>query len=155
MLYKLAMYAKGGHFKAHADTTHGDAHHGTLLVGLGGDYEGGALVLHRYSADLEPIKSRIDPGEWVAFYTDVEHEVEPVTKGWRATVQFDIFLEDAEPVRKHTVACVPANLEPKPTTNEPEEKTSGGGSIGEDDTASVDSLLDQEPTRWQDLGAYD
>jgi len=44
-LYKLAVYGKDGHFDWHRDTTHGDDHHATVLVGLNTEWKGGNLGL--------------------------------------------------------------------------------------------------------------
>ncbi|KZV98858.1 hypothetical protein EXIGLDRAFT_274499 [Exidia glandulosa HHB12029] len=94
--YKLALYESGGHFEFHRDSTHADSHHGTLLVACGVKdsqtyYDGGHLIL---SADGAEDVFELGPGDAVAFYTDVQHAVSPVTRGTRITLQFDIFLED-------------------------------------------------------------
>ncbi|KAG1876414.1 hypothetical protein DFJ58DRAFT_740692 [Suillus subalutaceus] len=68
-LYKLAIYGEGGHFDWHRDSTHSDAHHGTVLVGV------------ETIVNMHPTKSvdKLRPVV-VAFYTDTEHKVMPVTK---------------------------------------------------------------------------
>ncbi|KAG2339363.1 hypothetical protein BDR05DRAFT_939173, partial [Suillus weaverae] len=78
-LYKLATYGEGGHFDWHRDSTHSDAHHGTVLVALNTEWEGGELMLRHQG--LRPVV--------VAFYTDTEHKVMPVTKGTRLVLQYD------------------------------------------------------------------
>lgn len=109
VFYKLAMYEQDGHFARHRDSTHGDAHHGTLLIGCAASdeslqYQGGKFTLH--FGDGSAKQYEIHPATWVAFYTDVEHSVAPVTSGVRLTLQFDVFLEDETHIRPHTVACV-------------------------------------------------
>ncbi|KAG2073387.1 hypothetical protein BDR04DRAFT_956340, partial [Suillus decipiens] len=82
-LYKLAIYGEGGHFDWHRDSTHNDAHHGTVLVALNTEWEGGELMLRHQEVEttLWPVV--------VAFYTDTEHKVMPVTKGTRLVLQYD------------------------------------------------------------------
>ena len=97
-LYKLAVYEPGGHFDWHMDSTHSDTHNATLLVALNTFWKGGDLVLRRNDIethiDLQP---ELRAAHWkkpilqaVAFYTDTEHRVEPVTEGVRIVLQYDV-----------------------------------------------------------------
>ncbi|KAG1735486.1 hypothetical protein EDD22DRAFT_787695, partial [Suillus occidentalis] len=99
-LYKLAIYGEGGHFDWHRDSTHSDAHHGTVLVALNTDWEGGDLMLRHQGVEtvvnMHPTIShskksgdQLQPVV-VAFYTDTEHKVMPVTKGTRLVLQYDV-----------------------------------------------------------------
>ncbi|PBK96090.1 hypothetical protein ARMGADRAFT_882314, partial [Armillaria gallica] len=101
-LYKLALYDKGGHFDWHRDSTHGDDHHGTVLVALSTARKGGPLRLRHGGevtvVDLQPKVKEADGKpqpkihlKAVAFYTDVEHKVEPITEGVRIVLQYDVF----------------------------------------------------------------
>ncbi|KZV86616.1 hypothetical protein EXIGLDRAFT_724554 [Exidia glandulosa HHB12029] len=109
VFYKLALYEAGGHFSAHRDSTHDDSHHGTLLIGCkarGEDpYQGGDFLVTTSNGEMP---FRIDEKGWVAFYTDCEHTVKPVTSGTRMSLQFDVYLESDAVARPHTVSCVPA-----------------------------------------------
>ncbi|THV06398.1 hypothetical protein K435DRAFT_960626 [Dendrothele bispora CBS 962.96] len=112
-LYKLAVYEEGGHFDWHMDTTHGDDHHATALLFLGSDWEGGDLKLKHGGyefAQREWIQKEeeeefvtedgnVMPVHLIGFYTDVEHKVEPVTKGTRIVLQFDVRV-DSDPGSK-------------------------------------------------------
>ncbi|KAG1738780.1 hypothetical protein EDB19DRAFT_1982378, partial [Suillus lakei] len=98
-LYKLAIYGEGGHFDWHRDSTHSDAHHGTVLVALNTEWEGGELMLRHQgvetSVNIHPTKYSTKSGDElrpvvVAFYTDTEHKVMPVTKGSRLVLQYDV-----------------------------------------------------------------
>ncbi|KAK7468378.1 hypothetical protein VKT23_002894 [Stygiomarasmius scandens] len=116
-LYKLVVYEEGGHFDWHMDSTHGDDHHATALLFLGSEWEGGDLKLRHggcefsqndeirgqkqkdeeHVQNLSEDEKDIYMGELhdagvhlIAFYTDVEHMVEPVTKGTRIVLQFDV-----------------------------------------------------------------
>ena len=97
-LYKLAVYEPDGHFDWHMDSTHSDTHNATLLVALNTSWKGGDLVLRRNDIethfDLQPEPPDGDSKEptlkAVAFYTDTEHRVEPVTEGVRIVLQYDV-----------------------------------------------------------------
>ncbi|PBK65201.1 hypothetical protein ARMSODRAFT_447578 [Armillaria solidipes] len=101
-LHKLAMYDKGGHFDWHRDSTHGKNHHATVLVALNTSWSGGAFHLrhdgNEMAVDMHPkITGAEEPRPYinlkaVAFYTDVEHKVEPVTSGARLVLQYDVFV---------------------------------------------------------------
>jgi hypothetical protein len=110
-LYKLTMYGKEGHFDWHRDTTHGDDHHATVLVALNTEWKGGELKL-RYEGntvdvDMHPLWKKdayeekhfgtvefIPYFKVVAFYTDIEHKVDPVTEGSRIVLQYDIKVQN-------------------------------------------------------------
>jgi hypothetical protein len=94
-LYKLAIYGEEGHFDWHRDSTHSDAHHGTLLFALNTEWEGGDFMLRhggvKMKVDMNPVSDDFEPAlAIVAFYTDMEHKVMPVTKGVRFVLQYDI-----------------------------------------------------------------
>ena len=92
-LYKLAIYEKDGFFAEHSDTLHGDNHIGTLLICLPVQHEGGAFILSDDGNELRlPFDEMVKDGKvpWVAFYTDVKHQVEVVKSGMRMTLQFDL-----------------------------------------------------------------
>ena len=110
--YKLQAYATGGHFQAHTDTLHDPHHIGTLLLRLPLFHKGGALEISgsedlkitwkvddRYwDYDSQKVLPGPNPHEvaWIAFYTDLPHQVLPVTEGHRVVVQFEIYLHDQE-----------------------------------------------------------
>lgn len=103
-LYKLAIYGEGGHFDWHRDSTHSDAHHGTVLCALNTEWEGGDLLLRHggveTSIDMHPapLHGCKDPQPViVAFYTDTEHKVMPVTKGVRLVLQYDVEVIGEKP----------------------------------------------------------
>ncbi|THV06343.1 hypothetical protein K435DRAFT_834280 [Dendrothele bispora CBS 962.96] len=115
-LYKLAVYEEGGHFDWHMDTTHEDDHHATVLLFLGPEWEGGDLKLKHGGFEFSQRKgirkekkeeseeeseeeeaagdlNGVMPVHLIGFYTDVEHKVEPVTKGTRIVLQFDVRVD--------------------------------------------------------------
>ncbi|KAG8978868.1 hypothetical protein FRB90_008286, partial [Tulasnella sp. 427] len=109
-LYKLNSYTTGGHFKKHRDTPKATNHVGTLLFGLPAAFSGGQLNLSQPSeeSDNENVNVTIDWSgtssslsdqsslklPWIFFYSDVEHEILPVTSGHRLTIAYDIFATD-------------------------------------------------------------
>jgi hypothetical protein len=96
-LYKLAIYKEGGHFDWHMDSTHSDEHHATVLVALNTPWLGGDLLLRRNGVETRvDLKPKAAPKgsqtvlQAVAFYTDTEHKVEPVSHGVRIVLQYDV-----------------------------------------------------------------
>jgi hypothetical protein len=87
-LYVLNVYGARGHFVAHKDTPRDPEVFGTLVVCQPVAFRGGGLVLHHDSirrfewetADSFGFGRRDDtyPVQWAAFYSDVDHEIEPV-----------------------------------------------------------------------------
>ncbi|OAX33687.1 hypothetical protein K503DRAFT_504045 [Rhizopogon vinicolor AM-OR11-026] len=102
-LYKLVIYEAGGHFNWHRDSTHSDAHHGTVLLALNTEWEGGDFMLRHggveVNVDMHPtaIQNKSRPIV-AAFYTDTEHKVMPVTNGVRLVLQYDVKVIGERPL---------------------------------------------------------
>jgi len=103
-IYKLNSYTAGGFFKAHRDTPKSERHIGTLVVALPFPFEGGALrishegkqVLFNWGEKhLSSTEEVCLP--WAFLFSDVEHEVLPVTSGSRITLAYDIFSSAETP----------------------------------------------------------
>ena len=94
-LYKLNIYGPGGHFKAHVDTPRPNHMFGSLVVCLPTTFSGGALVTRhenhqvRFDWSSSPGSPKEDIS-WAAFFSDVEHEVLPVTDGYRVTLTYNL-----------------------------------------------------------------
>ncbi|KZV77942.1 hypothetical protein EXIGLDRAFT_573745, partial [Exidia glandulosa HHB12029] len=93
-LYKLNVYGPGSFFKAHKDTPRGDDMFGSLVLNFPIKHEGGALVLRHDGREVihdASAAAYTDPNQvsWVAFYSDVEHEVLPVQSGYRITLTYN------------------------------------------------------------------
>lgn len=100
-LHSLNVYGRGGHFVAHKDTPREPSVFGTLVVCLPLAFRGGQLVVEQqaratfdwetrsYSFASSPEKDarRI---RWAAFFGDVDHHIETVTDGCRATLTFEL-----------------------------------------------------------------
>lgn len=93
--YKLLIYDEGGFFAAHRDTEKAPGMFGSLVVTLPSAHEGGDLVIRH--ADRETVLSlrNAEPGEirYAAFYTDCEHEVRPVTRGYRVCLVYNLVFK--------------------------------------------------------------
>eukprot|EP00743_Colponemidia_sp_Colp-15_P011022 GILK01012231.1.p1 GENE.GILK01012231.1~~GILK01012231.1.p1 ORF type:complete len:461 (+),score=65.80 GILK01012231.1:678-2060(+) len=131
VLHKMTLYTEGGHFQYHRDTCYSPDHQGTLLYVLGSEHEGGELKLKNRFEDKE---ETCDFGDgWIAFYTDVPHQLEPVTSGVRIALQYNLFIEDAE----HT------SLSPSPTPPSPPSSSSDAGNSSDDEQHSDFPLYEQ------------
>ncbi|KAI0747530.1 hypothetical protein C8Q74DRAFT_1222904 [Fomes fomentarius] len=109
-LYKLNIYGPGSFFKPHVDTPRSELQFGSLVIVFPTAHEGGALKI-RYANDTqreaeEPDAQRpewtFDSGSllaactqpsiaYVAFFSDVEHEVLPVLSGHRITITYNLY----------------------------------------------------------------
>ena len=96
-LTDVLVYPEGGKFDRHKDTPRTDDLVGTLVVGLPIAHEGGAFVVDDgrdeqvfdWSGKAEPMTVR-----WVALYSDVDHEIRPVTSGARVTLVYSLHHTD-------------------------------------------------------------
>lgn len=109
-LYKLNVYGQGSFFKAHKDTPRGEGMFGSLVVNFPIKHEGGALILRHDGQEVVHDASQAaytapDQVSWVAFYSDVEHEVLPVTSGHRVTLTYNLYFVDVK-------ASLPVKSEP-------------------------------------------
>ena len=91
-LYKLLVYAEGGHFQAHRDTEKTGGMFGTLVITLPSEHTGGYLWIRHADEevclDLRPYEgSEI---RFAAFYADCEHEVAPVEEGHRICLVYNL-----------------------------------------------------------------
>jgi hypothetical protein len=97
-LVDVIVYPKGGQFAKHKDTPRTKHLVGTLVVGLPIAHQGGAFELSDGSANPividwsgTPDRSKV---RWVALFSDVDHEVKPVTSGARVTLVYALTLSD-------------------------------------------------------------
>ncbi|KAF5374123.1 hypothetical protein D9615_008858 [Tricholomella constricta] len=112
-LYKLNVYEKDSFFKTHKDTPRGDTMFASLVVAFPTPYEGGALVLRHndeeWTFDSAALtREQAKPSiAYIAFFSDVDHEVAVVTSGHRVTLTYNLYLEDT-PLREK----LPASIKP-------------------------------------------
>lgn len=94
--YKMQIYEAGGHFAKHTDTLHAPNHVATLLLMLPVAHAGGELCLTNGSTKQQYFDDPYCQYEmpFVCFFTDMPHEVKPVTSGIRIVVQFEIHVHE-------------------------------------------------------------
>ncbi|MCX6972072.1 MAG: 2OG-Fe(II) oxygenase [Verrucomicrobia bacterium] len=96
--YKLLIYGKGGHFRAHRDTEKLDAMFGTLIISLPSAHEGGRLFVRHDGREVEVDFSRETRAfQHAAFFADCEHEVELVRSGFRCCLVYNLRLDAGDP----------------------------------------------------------
>ncbi|KAK0219383.1 hypothetical protein EDD85DRAFT_1028980 [Armillaria nabsnona] len=103
-LYKLNVFffCEGDFLKAHKDTPCAENMMGSLVIVFPTPHEGGSLVLRQdgqewtFSAERMLAESTAEAPviSYIAFYSDVEHEVLPLTSGVRVTLTCSLYLED-------------------------------------------------------------
>ncbi|KAG9308471.1 hypothetical protein JVU11DRAFT_11813 [Chiua virens] len=96
-LYKLNVYGKEDFFKAHKDTPRDQDMFGSLVVVFPTPHEGGQLVLRQdekeWTIDSADnfANAKVPSACYVAFYSDIEHEVLPVSSGHRVTLTYNLY----------------------------------------------------------------
>ncbi|TBU40008.1 hypothetical protein BD309DRAFT_1083033 [Dichomitus squalens] len=91
-LYKLLLYEKGSHFKPHVDTEKADGMFATIVIVLPSRFSGGTVhVTHGDTSEVIncSVNSHTDTTV-LAWYTDVQHEVKPITSGYRLALSFNL-----------------------------------------------------------------
>ena len=89
--YKLLIYAEGGFFKAHVDTPRSSRQFGSLIISLPTTqrYEGGAFSLCFGDKQVWWTPSH-RKCEFIAFYSDVQHEIRRVRAHHRVVLTFNL-----------------------------------------------------------------
>ena len=134
-LYKLNIYSgPGAHFKAHVDTPQSGDMFGSLVVCLPTQFTGGELVTRHQGQEIRfdwssspdnPMKKV----SWAAFFSDVEHEVLPVTNGHRLTLTYNLYCDhklarDVAPTV--SITCSPFYHELRAAVSNPHFMRDGG-----------------------------
>lgn len=91
-LYKVLIYEKGGFFAPHRDTEKIDRMFATLVVMMPSIYEGGQLVV-RHKNEMKTFDfstENVTSVHYAAFYCDCEHELKPVTLGFRMCLVYNV-----------------------------------------------------------------
>ncbi|KAM5535778.1 hypothetical protein V8D89_010592 [Ganoderma adspersum] len=98
-LYKLNVYGEweGAFFKPHKDTPRSQSMFGSLVVIFPTPHEGGALILQHEDEEVAFDAATLLSGRnssiaYVAFFSDVAHEVAPVVSGHRVTLTYNLFF---------------------------------------------------------------
>lgn len=110
-LFAIVFEGPGSFFKAHKDTPRGQNMFGSLVVVFPTHHEGGALYLRHKGEEWTFDSANVASAQtvpsiaYIAFYSDVEHEVSMVTSGYRVTLTYNLYFDDA--------ASNPFNFVPK------------------------------------------
>jgi hypothetical protein len=90
----------GSFFKSHVDTPRSDTMFASLVVILPTKHEGGSLLFRSQGREyaFNSADAVMTDGElkaaFVAFYSDVEHEVSLVESGYRVTLTYNLYFSD-------------------------------------------------------------
>jgi hypothetical protein len=97
-LYKLLIYEPGGFFVSHRDTEKSDGMIATLSISLPVAGVGGEIVVRHRGRERSFDMTAAEPSElaFAAFYADCEHEVRPVTEGYRLSLVFNLCLRPGD-----------------------------------------------------------
>ncbi|RMJ07363.1 hypothetical protein CDV36_013034 [Fusarium kuroshium] len=95
-LYKMLIYEKGAMFKAHTDTEKIPGMFGTLVVCLPSTHRGGDVVL-RHNGQAHVFSSSTYTQSCAFWYSDVSHEVLPITSGYRWVLTYNLALDPTQP----------------------------------------------------------
>lgn len=84
-LYKLLLYEEGAFFRSHQDSEKTPGMFGTLVVSLPSEHQGGAVVLKHQKDEyrFDSARSSTFGTSFAAWYSDVFHEVQKVSGGYR------------------------------------------------------------------------
>ncbi|KAK2021350.1 2OG-Fe(II) oxygenase superfamily protein [Colletotrichum zoysiae] len=93
-LYKLLVYEKGAMFKAHTDSEKCPGMFGTLVICLPSPHEGGDVVV-KHAGQTKTFKTSKFEQSFACWYSDVQHEVLPVTDGYRVVLTYNLKTDQA------------------------------------------------------------
>jgi len=91
-LYKLLIYDEGSFFLPHRDSEKSPGMFGTMIIALPSLHEGGQLIVYHKDNKAVIDLSGAEGSElkFGAFYADCEHEVLPITKGYRVCLVYNL-----------------------------------------------------------------
>lgn len=97
-LYKLLIYREGDFFLPHKDSEKEKGMFGTLVIGLPSLYTGGALEISFEGVTEIADFAKNDTAHtinYAAFYADCDHEVKPLTSGYRVCLVYNLVQKKA------------------------------------------------------------
>lgn len=96
--YKMLIYGKGDFFLPHKDSEKEKGMFGTLVIVLPSNHNGGELTV-RFDGKQKHLDFAGDAGNfkmpYAAFYADCEHEIRPVTSGYRVCLVYNLVQQRA------------------------------------------------------------
>jgi 2OG-Fe(II) oxygenase superfamily len=128
---------KGSFFKPHVDTPRSEMMFGSLVIVFPTPHEGGGLFLrHRghewiFDSGKELTDAALEKRQpsiaYVAFFSDIEHEVAPVISGYRVTLTFNLYIDASGPVSAKDMGS--EQLSSPSATNEPHQELADGSTV--------------------------
>ncbi|KAH7141955.1 hypothetical protein EDB81DRAFT_885007 [Dactylonectria macrodidyma] len=94
-VYKMLLYEKGAMFKSHTDTEKIPGMFGSLAICLPSEHQGGEVSL-KHSGQHKLFKTSEATQSFACWYSDVHHEVLPVTSGYRWVVTYNLAIDHQE-----------------------------------------------------------
>ncbi|MCB0560478.1 MAG: 2OG-Fe(II) oxygenase [Phaeodactylibacter sp.] len=92
-LYKMLIYEPGDFFLPHKDSEKEKGMFATLVIGLPSAHTGGELII-RFDGREETVGLSSAASNfkmpYVAFYADCEHEIKPITSGYRVCLVYNL-----------------------------------------------------------------
>jgi hypothetical protein len=92
-LYKMLIYEKGDFFLPHKDSEKEKGMFGTLVIGLPSRHSGGELIV-RFDGKEKTISFDTSAANYeipyAAFYADCDHEIRPLTTGYRVCLVYNL-----------------------------------------------------------------
>ena len=95
-LHEMLIYAPGQFFRPHQDSEKCDGMVATLVVVLPSPHSGGTLIIDHQGEKKRYQSSRAaaDKLSFFAFYADCQHEIRPVTDGYRVVLIYNLILKE-------------------------------------------------------------
>ncbi|MET4082637.1 hypothetical protein ABIB40_002597 [Pedobacter sp. UYP30] len=97
-LYKMLIYEKGDFFLQHKDSEKEKGMFGSLVISLPSKHTGGELVIS-FEGATEVAAFAKDSGDYkinyAAFYADCDHEIKPLTSGYRVCLIYNLVQQKA------------------------------------------------------------
>lgn len=96
-LHNMLVYEKGQFFQTHQDSEKLEGMVATLVLVLPCEHSGGALVIEHQGTQkrFSTTQPKQDKITAFAFYADCQHEIKPVTSGYRVSLTYNLVLEGA------------------------------------------------------------
>ncbi|MEJ7828580.1 MAG: 2OG-Fe(II) oxygenase [Segetibacter sp.] len=95
-LYKMLIYKTGDFFLPHKDSEKEKGMFGTLVIGLPSKHTGGELVV-AFEGVEEIVNFSRNSGDYkidyAAFYADCDHEIRPLTSGYRICLVYNLIQQ--------------------------------------------------------------
>ncbi|KAJ7089502.1 hypothetical protein C8R43DRAFT_833568, partial [Mycena crocata] len=91
-LHKLLLYETGSHFSPHQDTEKETGMFATIIIVLPSDHSGGQVRVSHGTKKATFDAAASSPVDYfvLAWYTDVKHEVLPITAGFRLALSYKL-----------------------------------------------------------------